>query len=317
MSWSFSPVLVAAFLERSSLDTHPSVQSSLTHTHDQFYWPDKPTEFSRLSRFGMTCEPLTENRGPELLTWFREDSRAKTYPLQGAEMDWRENVADSGGRWRESLARYDPVTHSLKTAQLSLIEDWTGYSVTLPRSGLMLDGQCWELPMLGRITKEIESGFLPTPVATDAGSGRFNTSTSSGSKPRPTLEMMARRDMWPTPTVCGNHNRKGASKTSGDGLATAVAMSLTKTSSEFMDAPIVRGTLLPTPTAHNAKETGAASQMGRNTVQLGDLMGGKLNPQWVEWLMGWPIGHTALKPSETAKSRSVELRHGAFLEVSE
>jgi hypothetical protein len=28
---------------------------------------------------------------------------------------------------------------------------------------------------------------------------------------------------WPTPTVCGNHNRKGASPTSGDGLATAVS----------------------------------------------------------------------------------------------
>jgi len=27
---------------------------------------------------------------------------------------------------------------------------------------------------------------------------------------------------WPTPTICGNYNRKGASKTSGDGLHTAV-----------------------------------------------------------------------------------------------
>ena len=30
--------------------------------------------------------------------------------------------------------------------------------------------------------------------------------------------------------------------------------------------------------------------------------GGKLNPDWVEWLMGWPIGWTALKPLETVKS---------------
>jgi hypothetical protein len=30
------------------------------------------------------------------------------------------------------------------------------------------------------------------------------------------------QELWPTPTVCGNHNRKGASKNSGDGLATAV-----------------------------------------------------------------------------------------------
>ena len=294
MSWSFSPVLVAAFLGDSYLDTVPSAQSNLTRMPDQYYWPDKPTEFSRLSRFGMTCEPLTENRGAELLTWFREDSRARTYPLQGAEMDWKESVADSGGRWRESLAKYDPDSHSLKTAQLSLIEDWTGCSVTLPRSGLMLDGQCWELPMLGRITKETESGFLPTPVAMDAGSGRFNTSI--GGKPRPTLALMARKQLWPTPTVCGNYNRKGASATSGDGLATAVKM-------------------WPTPTAHNAKETNAPSEAQRNTPILAAQAGGQLNPNWVEQLMGWPIGHTDLKPLETDKSPSVEPQLGDCLEV--
>jgi hypothetical protein len=148
---------------------------------------------------------------------------------------------------------------------------------------------------LGRITKGTESGFLPTPVAMDAGSGRFNTSI--GGKPRPTLALMARKQLWPTPTVCGNYNRKGASATSGDGLATAVKM-------------------WPTPTAHNAKETNAPSEALRNTPTLAAQAGGQLNPNWVEQLMGWPIGHTDLKPSETAKSRSVELKHGDCLEVA-
>ena len=31
---------------------------------------------------------------------------------------------------------------------------------------------------------------------------------------------------------------------------------------------------------------------------------GQLNPDWVEWLMGWPIGYSALKQSVTVKSRS-------------
>jgi hypothetical protein len=35
--------------------------------------------------------------------------------------------------------------------------------------------------------------------------------------------------------------------------------------------------------------------------------GGRLNPQWVEWLMGWPVGWTDLKPLETDKSLSVQL----------
>lgn len=168
MSWSFSRVLVAGFLEANSLDTQPSVPLSTTLTPDQFYWPDKTTEHSRLSRFGMTCEPLMGNRGAELLTWFLAGSLAKTSALPDVVTDWTESVADSGGKWRESLAKYDPDSHGLKTAQLSLIEDWTGCSVTLPRSGLMLSGQCWELPMLGRITRETDFGYLPTPTATDA-----------------------------------------------------------------------------------------------------------------------------------------------------
>ncbi len=35
-------------------------------------------------------------------------------------------------------------------------------------------------------------------------------------------EAVAMSELWPTPSVCGNYNRRGASATSGDGLATAV-----------------------------------------------------------------------------------------------
>lgn len=47
--------------------------------------------------------------------------------------------------------------------------------------------------------------------------------------------------------------------------------------------------------------------------------GGKLNPLWVEWLMGWPLGHTAIgqaasNASATGKSRSPRRSRGACLE---
>jgi hypothetical protein len=42
------------------------------------------------------------------------------------------------------------------------------------------------------------------------------------------------------------------------------------------------------------------------------LDGGKLNPNWTEWLMGWPIGWTDLKPLETDKSPYVQQQHGDF-----
>lgn len=57
----------------------------------------------------------------------------------------------------------------------------------------------------------------------------------------------------------------------------------------------------PTPTAHMAKETNAPSEANRNEPTLSSIVGGQLNPEWVEWLMGWPIGHTDLKLLETDK----------------
>ena len=38
--------------------------------------------------------------------------------------------------------------------------------------------------------------------------------------------------------------------------------------------------------------------------------GGTLNPTWVEWLMGWPLGWTDLKPLETDKFQQWQHSHG-------
>ena len=34
-------------------------------------------------------------------------------------------------------------------------------------------------------------------------------------------------------------------------------------------------------------------------ANLNDTVGGQLNPTWVEWLMGFPLGWTDLSASET------------------
>lgn len=96
----------------------------------------------------------------------------------------------------------------------------------------------------------------------------------------------------PMPTVCGNYNRKGASAKSGDGLATFVRM-------------------FPTPTVQDAHNNGGESQSQRNTVPLNALAGGKLNPTWTEWLMGFPLGWTDLDPLETDRFQSWQQQHGA------
>ena len=156
--------------------------------------------------------------------------------------------------------------------------------------------------MLERRTNATGSGlWVPTPCATDAnpitGGNLYVTETGTVRHMRPDGKssnrgLAASAAMWPTPTVCGNYNRKGASKTSGDGLATAVLK-------------------CATPTARDWR-SGKASQAthDKNSRPLSEQIGGALNPTWVEWLIGWPIGWTDLKPLETAKCPGVQPQPG-------
>ena len=52
-------------------------------------------------------------------------------------------------------------------------------------------------------------------------------------------------------------------------------------------------TLLPTPEASNTKATGLRSAGREPKAFAGDpSISGALNPEWVEWLQGFPIGWT-------------------------
>ena len=157
--------------------------------------------------------------------------------------------------------------------------------------------------------------WVPTPIATEwkAGSGKLgNRAPEKAAKAGLKLTEFAK--LWPTPTVCGNYNRKGASKTSGDGLATAVANAMWPTPTSSLGTKGGRvtprksregGTLIEavsartfaTPTARNWR-SGKASQAthDRNSRPLSEQVGGLLNPDWVELIMGWLKGWTALQP---------------------
>jgi hypothetical protein len=165
MSWLFSQVLVEEYLGDISSDGEQSVQSSGNPTQQAYCAPDKMTVFSRLSRFGMTYKPLTEDRGEELLMSYRAAFPARTSLPQEKEQGLTESEAECGEKWRGWLAKYDPDSCSWRTAQCSLLEDLNECLETLPRSGMTRDGLLWELPMLAHHTSETESGLWPTPVA--------------------------------------------------------------------------------------------------------------------------------------------------------
>lgn len=145
----------------------------------------------------------------------------------------------------------------------------------------------------------------PTPTASEH-TGAGHGPNKTGAMNLRTM-VQAKKD-WPTPTVCGNYNRKGLTPTSGDGLATAVAMSLTMNYSADTAAPIVKARTFPTATAtaykgwspnHNRADTDDRLDytIEREAYTPGqDAPPMRLSPDWVELLMGWPKGWTSLQP---------------------
>ena len=59
--------------------------------------------------------------------------------------------------------------------------------------------------------------------------------------------------------------------------------------------------MFPTPTVQDGENDGGPSQYKRHSIPLNAIVKdspqttGQLNPLWVEWLMGYPIGWTDLK----------------------
>jgi hypothetical protein len=328
MSWLFSQVLVEAYLVENSLDGEQSVPLSGNPIQQAYCAPDKMTDFSRLSRFGMTYKPLTENRGEELLTLFRAGFHAKTFQQPEKAQGLTESDQECGVTWRGWLAKYDPDTSLWRTAQCSLLEDLNESLATLPRSGMTRNGLLWELPMLEQTTKETEFGLSPngvnsfhTPNTTglDGGSNSrkalkkrqemWPTPAARDGKPTNTLETlmdgrfvdqlanrvkMVENNLWTTPT---SRDWKGAtiSKNHPQGFNKSLANDVLKMPEKW-----------PTPRAFMHKD----STVDRGKFNLGEKVGGKLNPTWVEWLMGWPLGWTDLKPLETGKSHCVQQQHG-------
>ena len=261
-----SPEQAAESLAENCLDGAPCALWSGTHTQRASWLPAKTTKRLTLSRSGMTYRPLTDDHGAALLTWFREGFRVKTSQQPEKAQASTESGRVCGHTWRALSVRFCRDSSTWKTAQCLWDEDLRESSVILPRWGMTANGECWE-----RMT-------WVRPMSVSA----------CGS--------------WPTPTVCGNYNRKGLSKTSGDGLATAVKKKtwLTPLARDWKGSSgrSLKGLEMDLPTA--VKRGGGQTQPTT------------LNPNWVEWLMAFPIGWTDLKPLATDKYRRWLQQHGGF-----
>jgi hypothetical protein len=119
--------------------------------------------------------------------------------------------------------------------------------------------------------------LFPTPRAADGMKGqRTKKSVEKEVNRGHGIDLPTFTQLYPTPTIHGNYNRKGSSSHSGNGLETVVKM-------------------LPTPTCNDSKNNSPPSQHtgnARHSSPLNVVAGGALNPNWVEWLMGFPHGWT-------------------------
>jgi hypothetical protein len=299
MSWLFSQALVEEYLVDTSLVGEQSVQSNGNPIPQAYCAPDKMTGFSRLSRFGMTFKPLTEDLGEELLMSYLAGFHAKTSQLQEKELELKESDQECGEKWRGSFVKYDPDSSLWKTHQCSLLGDLELFSESWPQWGLMRNGECWEQRTLEQTIRGTESGFVPNGV--DYFHTPNTTGLDGGSNSRKALRK--REEMWPTPVHSearqGLQIRRDGKKGTQTSLSTAVLT-------------------WPTPrTKGMCGGSGSWDLLNKNTtVEEARLMGagngGQLNPTWVEWLMGWPLGWTDLKPLEMDKSLSAQQQHGNY-----
>ncbi len=151
----------------------------------------------------------------------------------------------------------------------------------------------FRLVQLERSTDENEFGLLLTPTAKESGIGLGHLVNKDGQAPKigercydrntgrnAQISVAQQILMLPTPTVNGNYNRVGVSKTSGNGLNTVVH------------------SLIPTPTANDAGNSILrTAEMDRDGIpsmllHLGMSAGTPIHPRFYELLMGYPEGWT-------------------------
>jgi hypothetical protein len=207
------------------------------------------------------------------------------------------------------LAHYDPVTRSWKMyGDISLWEEVPSLE-TLPRSGMTRNGELYQQPDWVRPIDATESLSWPTPTAVTRpmeGNVRlYRKKIEAGEMTEEEAEAILGKSvwgaqgkipaMWPTPTTqevehpnmelttTGRRKSKNGKTSHSLGLADAVQ-------------------IWPTPTVDDAKNVNPKPNRFRGLVAAvneSSSNGGKLNPTWVEWLMGFPLGWTDLKDWET------------------
>ncbi len=260
-----------------------------------------------------TCEPVSDG-GSEAddgsLTLFAADSLASPSPSRGRVKRKTIN-GGSGRRSRTSFASYDRGTSSWKTFQVCLDGEWETWSGTWPASGMTRSGIACPLPPSVPHTYETGSSSLPTPSAVSYGTNQGGGAGRTGPE-RPSLETMARHDLWPTPKASAEHYGRPRENDRGD-LQAAVRMWPTPVAQDTHRSPeaylamrerigrdsvsslAVAAQMWPTPTASDGSGGRVSSDPGgtrpsgkKKYITLGTAVNHWPTPQARDYRTGQP-----------------------------
>ena len=195
------------------------------------------------------------------------------------------------------FAKYDHEASSWRTSQVSFMEELNTFSETWPRSGSMRNGQVFEHQTLAHPIGGNESSSWPTVTTqevphenvelTETGRRKTKDGTNSHS-----LNLQDRAAMWQTPATFQGKSRRQANQTErNEPLLLGQAENWLTPSANEDAAGTVDGKM-QNMLSHQAQvKIGVTSQ---------NDSGQRLNPLFVEWLMGWPEGWLETTDSESS-----------------
>ena len=214
----------------------------------------------------------------EQLTLFPEDSPASRFPLPGSA-EAKMMTVTSGRKCCALLKKSDPVGSLAKTLLESSVWRSTQCLLTWKISATPAGRLLFRLWPSTPRTGETDAPLLPTVTAFDATDGEKRGAVSGD--PRNGLPGAVR--LWPTPSASDGGRTKINPQVTQNGTIRHIGRN-GKQSYARLDAVAA---LFPTPTARAGQNP---CTHGDGEPDLATKIGGALNPDWVEWLMGFPIG---------------------------
>jgi hypothetical protein len=258
------------------------------------------TNGSTTPQSGLIYTPLMEDPGMEKWILSLEDSHAKISRSPAkAQASKKAPEADCGLKCSDSSKKSAPNTCSLKMSQQSADADSKKSLKVLPKQGMMLNGQCSELKTLEPHTEEKDGSVSHnwrTPHASDGEGGvmEMREGTTGHYKLRDHV-MPINKKFWPTPQRMDFRNdvrhpddRSAAANEGGCSNLREAVIWPTIRSCDYKDC----GPYGSKSQIHHNKKGYLDGTVKERDGDAEAKKGLRLNPDWVEWLMGLPIGFT-------------------------